>query len=145
MASVPDSRYCQCLYFSANAVARLLTGMAEEEFAPTGLSPSHAFVLMTVCHKPGLQAGEISRELQLTPSTVTRLVEKLEHRKLLERQSVGRQTRVTPTAAAITLLPEVKAAWTQLFSRYTALLGKEAAAQLTAATYEAAKILEQKA
>jgi DNA-binding MarR family transcriptional regulator len=113
--------------------------MAEEEFAVTGLSPSHAFVLMTVCHKPGLQAGEISREMQLTPSTVTRLVEKLEHRRLLERESVGRSTRVTPTAAATELLPAVKAAWSRLYTRYTTLLGKEAAAQLTAATYEAAK------
>ena len=113
--------------------------------ASTGLSPSHAFVLMTVCHKPGLHAGEISREMQLTPSTVTRLVEKLEHRKLLDRRSVGRQTRVTPTAAAEALLPDVKAAWDRLFARYTALLGQEAAAQLTAATYEAAKILEKEA
>ncbi|QDA61053.1 MarR family winged helix-turn-helix transcriptional regulator [Hymenobacter jejuensis] len=139
-----DSRYCNCLFFSANAVARLLTSMAEEEFAVTGLSPSHAFVLMTVCHKPGLQAGEISREMQLTPSTVTRLVEKLEQRKLLERESVGRSTRVTPTAAATELLPDVKAAWRRLYARYTTLLGPEAAAQLTAATYEATKKLEPK-
>lgn len=118
--------------------------MAEEEFAVTGLSPSHAFVLMSVCHQPGLTAGEISREMQLTPSTITRLVEKLEQRGLLERESVGRSTRVTPTAAAAELLPAVKAAWRRIYTRYTTLLGEEAAAQLTDATYAAAKKFELK-
>lgn len=32
-----------CLYFSANRIARLLTKMAEEEFAVTTLPPTYGF------------------------------------------------------------------------------------------------------
>ena len=79
------SPYCNCLYYSANALSRLMTRMADEEFALAGVSSSYAFLLMTVNGQPGIQPKEISQKMQLTPSTVTRLVEKMEARALLER------------------------------------------------------------
>ena len=91
------SKYCHCLYYSANALARVLTKLAEDEFASTGLAPSYAFLLMTVNDEPGIQPKEISEHMQLTPSTVTRLIEKMEHKGLLERKSLGKFTRVYPT------------------------------------------------
>ena len=53
------SKYCGCLYYSANALSRIMTKMADEEFASAGLSSSYAFLLMTVNHKPGIQPKEI--------------------------------------------------------------------------------------
>jgi hypothetical protein len=41
-----NSKYCGCLYFSANALARAITRIAEEKFALIGLSPSHAFLVI---------------------------------------------------------------------------------------------------
>lgn len=73
-----EHAYCRCLYFSANALARAVTRIAEEEYAAVGLAPSHAFILMTVNKQPGITAGEVADIMLLDPSTVTRLVEKLE-------------------------------------------------------------------
>ena len=132
-----DTKYCNCLYHSANAFARVMTKMADEAFAPTGLSTSYAFLLMTVNDSPGIQPKAISRQMQLTPSTVTRLIEKMEYRGLLERKSIGRATEVFPTEKSLALKPELKKAWQRLFRQYTTILGKDAANELTDDIYKA--------
>ena len=128
---IQETKYCTCLYHSANAFARVMTKMADEAFAPTGLSTSYAFLLMTVNDSPGIQPKAISCQMQLTPSTVTRLIEKMEYRGLLERKSVGRATQVFPTEKSEALKPELKKAWQRLYKQYTTILGKDIARQLT--------------
>jgi DNA-binding MarR family transcriptional regulator len=136
------SKYCHCLYYSANALARVLTKLAEDEFASTGLAPSYAFLLMTVNDEPGIQPKEISEHMQLTPSTVTRLIEKMEHKGLLERKSLGKFTRVYPTEKSKALDKKIHEAWTSLYKRYSDLLGEKKGDRLTAEVYEASKSLE---
>ena len=72
--------------------------MAEEEFKPTGVAPSYGFVLMSVNQQPGITAGEIAGVMQLQPSTVTRLVDKLEEGRYLRRQSEGKLDASLPDA-----------------------------------------------
>lgn len=130
-------KYCGCLYYSANALARIMTKIADEEFAVTGLTSSYAFLLMAVNEKPGIQPKEISYHMQLTPSTVTRLIEKMEYRGFLERKHVGRITEVYPTELSVALQSKIKEAWKNLYNRYTKFLGKEEAEKLTVLTFEA--------
>jgi DNA-binding MarR family transcriptional regulator len=137
-----ESKYCGCLYYSANALSRIMTKIADEEFAVTGLTSSYAFLLMTVNEKPGVQPKEISQQMQLTPSTVTRLIEKMEHRGFLERKHIGRTTEVYPTQLSIDLHPRIKEAWRKLYQRYSEILGKEEGDKLTALIYEAIQKLD---
>jgi DNA-binding MarR family transcriptional regulator len=132
MMSVNHSKYCDCLYYSCNALSRVLTKMADEAFSTTGLSSSYAFLLMIVNDKPGVQPKEISEQMQLTPSTVTRLVERMEFRGYLTRTQVGRSTEVYPTQLSQELNPTIKTAWKSLFERYSNLIGKEESQALTA-------------
>ena len=125
------SIYCGCLYYSTNAFARAMTRMAEEEFASTGLTPSYAFVLMTVNSQPGIQPKELSQHMKLTPSTVTRLVEKLEARGFLERQIRGRSTEINPTAKGLELNDKIKKAWRNLYNRYSNQIGENEGKELT--------------
>ena len=136
------SKYCSCLYHSANALSRIMTKISDEEFAAVGLGSSYAFLLMTVNEKQGIQPKEISEQMQLTASTVTRLIEKLEYRGLLERQSVGRTTEVYSTKAGQKMQPKLKEIWQRLYKRYADVLGKEEADQLTADIYASAQKLE---
>jgi DNA-binding MarR family transcriptional regulator len=135
------SKYCHCLYYSANALARILTKMAEEEFAITGLAPSYAFLLMAANDKPGIQPKEISAQMQLTASTVTRLIEKMEHRGFLERKPAGKFTKVFPTAKSKKLDKKIHAAWMSLYQRYSDLLGEKLGKQLTTEAYKASQKL----
>ena len=135
--------YCRCLFYSANALARITTRLAEEAFSAVGLAPSYAFVLMTVNRIPGIQSGELARIMMLTPSTVTRLVEKLEERKLVRRHTEGRTTLVYPTPDSVALDEAIKTAWSGLYRKYIEILGEDAARQVTGDVYKAALELDK--
>ena len=119
-----------------------MTKMADEAFSPTGLAASYAFLLMIVNEKPGIQPGEISCQMQLKPSTVTRLIEKMEYRGYLKREQTGRTTQVYPTPASTKLNPQIKKAWSNLYRQYADVLGDAHAKSLTQSIYEATLKLE---
>ncbi len=137
-----QSKFCNCLYHSANALSRIMTKISDEEFSVVGLTSSYAFLLMTVNEEPGIQPTEISQQMQLTPSTVTRLIEKMEYRGYLKRESVGRTTEVYPTEDALKLQPKLREVWRKLFKRYSDILGQDTAMQLTADVYSSSRKLE---
>jgi DNA-binding MarR family transcriptional regulator len=119
------SKYCQCLYFSSNALARKIEKLAGESWKKVGLSPSHAYLLMLVIEEPGIQPTELAKQLLLTPSTITRLIEKLEEKKLVVRTTEGKVTNVYPSPKAKTMLPELKECLNHFYQNYSLILGKE--------------------
>jgi len=137
------SSYCRCLYYSANALARSMSRMADEAFAKTGVAPSYAFLLMAVNRKPGVQPGELAETMMLSPSTVTRLIEKMEARGFLLRRQEGKSVFVSPTRSAQELNPDLMAAWQGLYDRYVSVLGEETARQLTTDIFSATEKLDR--
>ena len=103
-----ESKYKQCLYFAANTLARKVEKLALESWKPVDLSPSHAYLLMMVLEEPGLQPGCLADHLQLSPSTITRLIEKLEEKKLVTRTTEGKTTLVFPSEKGKAMLPSLK-------------------------------------
>lgn len=119
-----ESRYAQCMYFSTNALARKTEKMASAVWRKVNLSPSHAYLLMIVLDHPGTQPGLLSSELHLTPSTVTRLLEKLEQKKLVVRQTEGKTTNVFPTQKSRDLKPQLQQCSDEFQQVCTGLLGE---------------------
>jgi DNA-binding MarR family transcriptional regulator len=103
-----ESKYNKCLYFAANTLARKVEKLAIESWKPVKLSPSHAYLLLMVLEQPGLQPGCLANHLQLTPSTITRLIEKLEEKNLVTRSTEGKTTLVFPSSEGKALLPSLK-------------------------------------
>jgi len=101
-----------------------------ESWSKVDLSPSHAYLLMLVIEEPGMQPTSLSEHLQLQPSTITRLLEKLEIKKLLARTYEGKLTNVYPTPKGKDLLPKLKECLNEFYSRYSEILGKEESAKL---------------
>jgi DNA-binding MarR family transcriptional regulator len=118
------SSYCKCLYFVSNALARKVEKLAIASWKTVNLSPSHAYLLMLVIDKPGIQPGLLSCELSLTVSTITRLLEKLEEKKLLTRMRSGRLIHIYPTPRAKELRPRLKNCLSQFYEGYSGILGK---------------------
>lgn len=88
------------------------------------LSPSHAYLLMIVIEEPGVSPGAMSKEMQLTPSTITRLIEKLEERKLVVRITEGKSTNVYPSPKAKQMLPKLKECLGDFVDAYSKFLSK---------------------
>lgn len=126
-----ETYYRNCLYFTANRLSRIITKMAEEDFRKTGLSPTYAFLLMAVYEQEGITQKELSAILHLTPSTVTRFIEKLEAKRLVLSQADGRLSRIYSTEQGKALKPEIEKAWDDLHDRYSAILGREEGDELT--------------
>jgi DNA-binding MarR family transcriptional regulator len=137
------SPYCNCLVFSANALSRIITKIADEAFASTGLPSSYAFLVMQANKNPGATIGALGEALQLTPSTLTRLVEKMEQKGYLRRETAGRTTLVFPTEAATLLDPALRLAWASIYHQYVDVLGEKTAQQLTADVYAASSALRK--
>ncbi|HYH13798.1 MAG TPA: MarR family transcriptional regulator [Flavisolibacter sp.] len=127
--NVTGSKYGQCLYFTSAALARKVDKLAQASWKQVDLSPSHGYLLLSILEEPGMQPTALAEQLQLQPSTITRLIEKLEEKKLVIRTTEGKLTNVYPTPRAKDLLPRMKACIEEFSGHYMKLLGaKESAA-----------------
>jgi len=134
----------QRLYFTANSLARAVTRMAAEEFRPTGLSPSHAFLMMLVNDHPGIGQKELGERLHLAPSTVSRFIDFLEFKGYLTRRSEGKASKVYATGDGQGLRIPIADAWRRLHARYSHVLGVRKGTRLTTMIDAAGIILNDK-
>jgi len=126
-----------CLYFTANSLTRVITRMAEDEFRRTGLSPSHAFLMMLVNDNSGIGQKELCEQLHLAPSTVSRFIDSLAHRGYLTRRIDGKASKVFSTREGEDLRIPIEDAWKRLYQRYARVLGIKKGDALTAMIDEA--------
>ena len=133
--------YCRCLFYTSNALARVTTRVAAEAFAPTGLAPSAAYVLLSVLRDPGCGPGHVAEVMMLDRSTVTRLIEGLEKKGLVRRQARGRTVELSPTAAGLALEAQLKQCGRRAYERFQKLVGPDMA-RLTGRVFEAAQAME---
>ena len=115
--SLKENLFCNCMYFTANSLARTIGKIADEAFSETQLPPSYAFVLMTAIERPGINQKEIGCEMMLTPSTITRFVDKLVAKGFLYRSQDGKNMHIYPTEAGIALKPTIKTAQQRLYQK----------------------------
>jgi DNA-binding MarR family transcriptional regulator len=141
---IEDSEICfnNCLYFTISKLARTITKMAEEEFSLAGVAPSQAFILMVVNENPGATQKEISGQLNLAPSTMTRFVDSLVQKGLLERKAEKKNALIFPTPRGRQMQPLLEQTWHNLYERYTSVLGEETSSMLTDMLTNAAQKLE---
>jgi MarR family transcriptional regulator, organic hydroperoxide resistance regulator len=138
---VSSEYFSNCLFFTISKLSREIARLADESFSPTGLSPTYAFLMMLVNEQPGIAQKELSGHLHLAQSTVTRFIDKLEHRGLVTRSQEGKNSFITATAEGKAIMKSITAAWTRLYHRYSKLLGYSEAERLTILTRETAHTL----
>jgi MarR family transcriptional regulator, organic hydroperoxide resistance regulator len=128
--NIKDSKYAQCLYFTSAALARKVEKLAIQIWDAVDLSPSHAYLLMTILEQPGIKPSVLSAELQLQPSTISRLLDKLEGKKFIVRTSEGKLSNVYPTPKAKELQPKMNQCVQQFSQQYVSLLGAAESSRL---------------
>ena len=130
-----------CLFFNTNALSRYLLKLAEKEFKHLKLSPAHASLLLQVYDTPGISPKQLSCNLHLTPSTITRFVDVLEKKGLVIRKTKGKSAYISSSEKGLELKRAVAIAYKQLFLKYTKILGTNTANQLSFDIFNANKKL----
>lgn len=90
----------RCIYFNLNTLTRDINKLWDVAFKRHGLSPAHGYLLRAVLSNPGMMQKELADELSLDPSTVTRFIDALSARGLIERRTSkdsARESTVFPT------------------------------------------------
>ena len=118
-----------CLFFTTVKLSRVFGKIAEEAFSKTGLSPSHALLLYLVNQKEEILQKELGETLHLTPSTITRLIEKLEHKTLVSKRCEGKSVILSTTPQGIALQKSIMESWILLHEQYQGILTEEETAQ----------------
>lgn len=120
-----------CLYFTLNKFTRELNKLADDIFKKTGLAPNYAFALMQINENPGIASSDLAKLLSLSPSTITRFVDKLIVKGLCKRVSEGKSSFLYLTDDGKLLLNEIQAAWSKLYKEYSKIIGEKEAVELT--------------
>jgi MarR family transcriptional regulator, organic hydroperoxide resistance regulator len=132
-----ENFYSDNLYYTTTALAREIASVAETTFMDLGLTPSDAYLIMTVNEKPNIQPTEISEKILLAPSTITRMIEKLEKRSIVTRSNEGKYTFVAPTAKGKDLYVAIVQKWKEINATFLSKLGNGGLAALVSMTTEA--------
>lgn len=111
------------LFFLSSALYRKLRSEANEVFATTGLSYSHALILVLVHKDPEIQPSVLAERMHLKPSTVTRLVQKLETHQLVKKESNGRAISIACTSEGGKVAEEIEQKWHKLVNQKKDELG----------------------
>ena len=132
------------LYFTVNAFARELSVVAESYFSVIDLTPSDAMLMLVVSSKPNVQPTEVSERIKLAPSTITRMVEKLEKKDLLVRTSESKYTFINATEKGKNLFPAISETWLNVYKHFDNQIDLSDIEKLIQQTAEASKKLRKK-
>ncbi len=132
------------LFYTAFALSREVAAITEETFMELGLTPSDAYLILMTHEKPNIQPTEVSERVLLAPSTITRMIEKLEKRGFVARTTEGKYTFIRLTDSGNELHPHVLRCWNTIHDRFHDLLGAQTINQLNNDNAAAAATLKQR-
>ncbi|HBJ1649214.1 UNVERIFIED_ORG: MarR family transcriptional regulator [Clostridium botulinum] len=138
-----EQNFCECLFFTATRLKKIAAKIAEDELKPLGLSPTYVYILLGVKFKSGITQKELSEELHLKPSTITRLIDKLVINGLVERRAEGKLSHIYLTNNGEKIQEDIQKYRLKLHNRYREILGEDYDL-LTKITNDSARILESK-
>lgn len=135
-----------CLYFNLNTLTREVNRLWDEAFSKIGLSPSHAYLMRAVFNAPGITQKNLADELKLSPSTVTRFIDTLAARGLLERMhngDDGRESAVYPAKEGNKIKNELENVAKDLARQVRTIINKADVDELVVRLREAKAALQQ--
>jgi DNA-binding MarR family transcriptional regulator len=115
----------RCIYFNLSTLSRQITKIWNDEFALLGLAPSHGYVLTALTEKPDASQKELSEIMELDASTITRFIDVLVSKNLIEKNKAGKGARYTLTTEGKALSKKVSLLMDKLYADMQATFGKK--------------------
>jgi DNA-binding MarR family transcriptional regulator len=135
--------YDRCIYFNLTTLNRKITKIWQDEFSLLGLSPSHGYLLAAMAEKPLATHKELSKIMELDASTITRFIDALNTKKLIEKMSKGKGAKfsLTPKGAAVS--KKANHLMNDLFSTMQDTIGENEFTNLVDNLQQTKKILQE--
>lgn len=114
-----------CILYNVKNLERKLTKIAEDEFDEIGLHHTYGYILTVIGSKDYVKTKQISKELCLDSSTVTRMVKKLENEGYVQKGSKNSPVDISLTTKGKALIPDIHKAWDNYHFKCEQLLGDE--------------------
>ena len=114
-----ESKFDDCLYFTISRLFRIANKYAEDAFSDLEICPTHGYLMILLDEqREGLSVSEIADKLAIAPSTVTRLVDKLTEKGLVEREKEGKKSYTKITKKGIAEMDSVFQAWQRINDKF---------------------------
>lgn len=110
-------------YFTSSRLYRNVNRLAEEEFKKINVPPIHGMLLLILDEWKELTATELSKHLDIKPSTTTRLLDKLEKLQYIVRRSEGRFMYISLSKKGLLKIREIQGTLDTLEVRYKKIIG----------------------
>ena len=104
-----------CIYFNLVTLTRRVSKTWQEEFERLGLSPSHGYLLFAIAENPKASQKELGELMELEASTITRFVDALAVKGLVEKKSRGKGAVIAMTPEGRKTYRDVKDAMDRLY------------------------------
>ncbi|WP_461205991.1 MarR family winged helix-turn-helix transcriptional regulator [Clostridium sp. DL1XJH146] len=137
------SYFENCMYFSANQLARHLTSIADDIFKEIDITVTQGFTLIAISKLDKHTPSEIAVELEMKPSTITRFLDKLEKLGYVKRTYLGRKTDVGITQTGLDKIESISEAWEKIHEMYYKTLGDNISENLTKEIVKANKLFKE--
>lgn len=137
--------YDRCLYFNISTLNRRVTKIWQNEFGLLGLSPSHGYLLVAMYEKPMATQKELSEIMELDASTITRFIDVLITKKLVNKTSKGKGATFILTELGSELSQKINHLMNDLFSTMQNTLGENKLTDVVDSIQQTKQILEENA
>lgn len=134
----------KCIYFNIAALNRKITNIWQESFLPLGLSPSHAYLLIAISENPDVSQKELGQLMELDPSTITRFIDTLERKGMLEKTARGKGSTLKISSKGQKVSRKIKKTMKDLFARMEKHFGKKEFPNFVNDIYTARQSFEEK-
>ncbi|WP_235822722.1 MarR family winged helix-turn-helix transcriptional regulator [Cytobacillus massiliigabonensis] len=117
--------------------------LAEEAFSSMDISPSYAYLIITINDYPGISQKELCKKLTIAPSTSTRFIDKLVKNKFVERKPDGKHILIHLTKEGKSLCNEIYECLNNIYLRHLEILDENHSQQLIHLLHEASELIEK--
>ena len=134
---VAQHMFDKCIYFNLVTLTRKINKIWAEEFERLGLSPSHGYLLFAIAEKPDTSQKLLSELMELDASTITRFIDTLSRKGLVEKTTKGRGAIITITPAGKKMYLDVKMVMDKLYGQMQVHFGLKQFSNFVAGLFEA--------
>lgn len=117
--------FSKCIYFNIATLNRKVDKLWQEGFKRIGLSSSHAYLLFALGKEPELTQKDLCELMEFDASTVTRFVDTLVDKGLIDKEGKGRGSSIKLSLKGKHMIKRIDKTMQKLFEETEQKIGKK--------------------